>query len=689
MKRVAPHIAVLVGAVMMVLAGTSLASADVLDCEVTDCRAVLPTAQRFEPVEGRPYLQGLDADGDVVGWVAQSSDLVDIKAYSGKPLITLIGLGTDGTIVGAKLLHHSEPILLVGIPEQTLHDFIANYHGIAATSRVVVGTSTDRAVMSVDIISGATVTALAQNQTILKTARSLGVAVGVIDAQDMNPGHFVERAEPMTWAEIEAGKVFGRLTVTEEQMGVPSPQGNFIDLWFTIADAPHIGRALLADAEYDYLMKQLGPGEHLLVVLGNGSNSFKGSAFVRGGIFDRVRIEQGLRELTFRDTDYANLPYLRAADAPTFKEGAVFITRSASLDPGASFKLVFLGSRYDQRGAFSRDFREFSREHRLPSSVYVREAGYEDEPMYVQAWRNVRTDAILLGAFLLFVIGIFAARRFTTAQPKRIKRLHLFVMVTSVLYLGFYLRAQPSVTQMLTLIDSLIHEWSWELFASAPLIFMMWIFIAFVSVIWGRGVFCGWTCPYGALTELLNKLAIKLRIPQIDIPQGRQKYVRYFVLAALVPIFVSDSVLGEKLAEIEPFKTTFFVHFWTRETFFVIWWGGLLLLALVTWRPFCRFLCPLGAGLALFGSARFSGPRRRSFCSSCQICARECEPKAIADDGTIDPRECLSCMDCEATYRNEEKCPPLIGIDRLLRKTERTPHDEEKLVELKKARRDV
>ncbi|HUH04238.1 MAG TPA: 4Fe-4S binding protein [Kofleriaceae bacterium] len=680
--------AVLAGAWFVVLASAGLTSAGAIDCAEVACAEVLPGAERFEAVDGAPYVLGFDSAGQELGWVVRSSDIVEVKAYSGKPLVTLIGLDTRGVIVGARLLHHSEPILLVGIPERKLHEFIARYRGLPAVTKVVVGTSADPDAVSMDIISGATVTALAQNHTILETARTLGVEVGVVDVQAVNPGHFAVRDVPMSWQEMVDGRVFGRLTVSEADMGVPGAQGDFIDLWFTLADPPHIGRALLADAEYEHLLRKLQPGEHLLVVLGNGSSSFKGSAFVRGGIFDRVRVEQGMRELTFRDTDYSNLPVLRAADAPEFKEGAVFITRGAPLDPGAPFRLVFLGSRYDQRGAFSRDFREFDREHRLPSSVYVSE-GNGDEPMYVQAWRNNRTDALLLGGFLLLVSGIFAARRFTTARPARIKRLHVIVMAASLVLVGFYLRAQPSVTQMLTLIDSVVHEWRWELFASAPLIFMMWIFIAITSVIWGRGIFCGWVCPYGAMTELLNKLAVKLRIPQIDIPQGRQKYVRYFILAALVPVFLTDAVLGEQLAEIEPFKSTFFVRVWTREAFFIIWWSALLILSVVTFRPFCRFLCPLGAGLALFGSARISGPRRRQFCSSCQICARNCEPKAIRPDGTIDPRECLSCMDCEATYRNENVCPPLIGIDKLLRKPVRSARDEERLIELHKAKRDV
>ena len=95
------------------------------------------------------------------------------------------------------------------------------------------------------------------------------------------------------------------------------------------------------------------------------------------------------------------------------------------------------------------------------------------------------------------------------------------------------------------------------------------------------------------------------------------------------------------------------------------WWGVLLGLSFVMYRPFCRYLCPLGGYVALLSSFRPSGPRRRRFCGTCKICAPACEPRAIRPDGTIDPRECLSCLDCEATYRNPNVCPPLLVIPRL------------------------
>src|SRR5690606_25120094 len=121
-----------------------------------------------------------------------------------------------------------------------------------------------------------------------------------------------------------------------------------------------------------------------------------------------------------------------------------------------------------------------------------------------------------------------------------------------------------------------------------PLLFVSWIFIAGVVLIWGRGVFCGWVCPYGAFNELLFRLGRKLRLPRLELPDRAHKWLRhlrYLVLAVVVGSFVYSAELGEKLAEIEPFKSTFFVAPWSREVLLFGWWIALAALALVWYRP--------------------------------------------------------------------------------------------------------
>lgn len=648
----------------------ALAAPAPFDCDKLPCAELLPGAVSFQPSAGAPYLTGLDPEGAKVGWLILSTDAVETKGYSGQPLVTLVALGLDGKIAGARVVEHHEPILLVGIDEQELHDFVDFYRGKPADAKVVVGDSPDPDALTVDVISGATVTALAQNQTVLQTAVSLGRAVGLLEEGEGARGHFVESAEVWSWERMQAEGVFGRLTVQGEQMG-PRESGTFIDLWFTLADPPQVGRALLGERTYEHLMESKAEGQHLLVIYGSGSSSFKGSGFVRGGLFDRVRVEQGLQTLLFRDTDYTPLNQPQVEGAPRFKEGAVFRTQPG-LAPGAAFDLVFIGSVYNYEGGFSRNFKAFSATHQLPASMYFRPAPPKDESpaIWEQAWYNQRYTVAILGAILLAVLLLFAGRRWTTGNMSRLHRLHITVMALSVGVLGFWLHAQPSVTQVLTLLDGAAGgQMSLALFLSEPLLFVFWCFIAVVTLVWGRGVFCGWLCPYGAMTELGFKLREKLGLPGgYELPERihtKLRYLRYLILVGLVTVFLVDPAVGEQAAEVEPFKSTFFVAPWTREWYFLGWWVALLALSLVMWRPFCRYLCPLGAALAIPGSARVSGPYRREFCNSCQICTKGCEPRAIRKDGSIDPRECLSCMECEANYRDDEVCPPLVALNRL------------------------
>lgn len=684
-------LASILAALSLVAPGEALAQYDSapteLDCSVMPCEAVLPGAELFEPDTERPFSTGFDSNGDPVGWIVLSTAAVDIPAYSGRPLATLVGLDSNGVIVGARVVHHSEPILLVGIPESSLHDFVDEYVGFRAVDHVVVGHSSDPDAISVDVISGATVTALAQNQTILRSARAVGAMVGVVNLAEVSPGHFIEEEAPWSWDRMQDEGVWGHLVVTNREMGHDRDEP-FVDLIFAIIDVPQLGRPLLGNGRYEHVRELMEPGQHLLIILNRGTSSFKGSAFVRGGIFDRVRVEQGFTEVTFRDTDYWNVSSPRLPGAPVFTEGAVFITRGGFIDPGQPFELVFLASRYTGQGGFDREFQTFQATHQVPESIYVVDRSADDR-IWVQAWTNRRVTVLIVGFHLLLIIAIFVARRWTTGYGPRLRRLHLTMMALGFGFLGVVYHAQPSVTHMLTLVDSLVREFRWGLFASEPLTFIMWSFIFLTTLYWGRGVFCGWVCPYGAMTELLRVITSKLGIKERELPDkvhNKLRYLRYLILFVLVPIFLYDSVLGEKMAEIEPFKSTFFVPFWTRAWPFALWWLVLAFWSALTFRPFCRYLCPLGAGLALFGSFRFSGPRRREFCSSCKICTRGCEPKAIRPNGTIDARECLSCMECEANFRDDAVCPPLIGLVRLHQKgneSEMSAADRQRLDKLK------
>ena len=76
-------------------------------------------------------------------------------------------------------------------------------------------------------------------------------------------------------------------------------------------------------------------------------------------------------------------------------------------------------------------------------------------------------------------------------------------------------------------------------------------------------------------------------------------------------------------------------------------------------RPFCKYLCPLGAGLAIPSWLRLLPLRRKPGCATCHACAVGCGSQAIDEQGRIDQKECLMCLDCMVMYYDEHSCPPL------------------------------
>tara|TARA_Y100000031_G_scaffold86533_1_gene95208 strand:- start:104 stop:610 length:507 start_codon:yes stop_codon:yes gene_type:complete len=147
--------------------------------------------------------------------------------------------------------------------------------------------------------------------------------------------------------------------------------------------------------------------------------------------------------------------------------------------------------------------------------------------------------------------------------------------------------------------------------------------------------------------------------------------LKYIVFLGLLAISLSSTGLAEIGAEVEPFKTAIALKF-VRELPFAAYALALLALGLFLERAFCRYLCPLGAALAIPANNRmFQWLKRRHQCGTeCHICAVKCPTQAIHPDGRISPHECVYCLDCQVLYYDDQKCPPL--IDRRKRREQRT-----------------
>jgi len=662
------------------------------DIEQQRIEKTFPQTDSVSAPEGRFKVRTLSAAGKVIGYVFQSLDVVDIPAYSGKPINTQVILDTTGTIQDAYVLEHHEPILLIGIPEAKLHGFSAKYKGIKVSQRVVVGHSSDPNAVTVDAIAGATVTAMVVNEVIMRAAHEVAVSLKLVeDSAGVARKPAIVRQdyfEPATWEQLTGNGAIRRLNLTRGQVdaafkgteaegldNAPADQVDetFIELYTADLNPPTIGRALLGDNQYRFLMQDLKPGEQAIAVLGRGLFSYKGSGYVRGGIFDRVQLRQFGNVISFRDMDHQRLSDVFAKGMPEFTEMSIFIVREpAKFDPGSPWSLELLVRR--QTGPVSGTFSSFELAYQLPEPYLERPLPSAEElaaleetsrPMWLNIWYQKHFQIAVLGTALLLLTAILFLQDKFTRRPHFLHWLRRGYLVFTVVFLGWYALGQLSVVNVLTFVHALFEHFRWELFLTDPLIFMLWVFTAASILLWGRGVFCGWLCPFGALQELINEAARKLKIPQYELPfavHERLWAIKYIILLLLFGISLESMSTAELFAEVEPFKTAITLRF-DRQWWFVLYAVALLVINLFTRKVYCRYICPLGAALAIPSKFRlFDWLKRRKDCGTpCQLCAKECEIQAIHPDGRINANECHYCLDCQMTYQNDNKCPPLIN----------------------------
>lgn len=644
-------------------------------CAYVPCREVFPDASSFSLRKGRPsYVEAIrneNGQSKLAGYVFLSTDIVDIPAYSGKPIVTLIGMDKAGKIVGAKVLRHSEPILLVGIPESELSKFIAQFIGKHAWDKVEIGRArAEEGYIGVDAISGATVTVIAETRVIMRCTYEIARQAGIIKALPRPQAKFTAVAGGLSWDDLVKEGSVQRLTVTPSAVGLDETGQPYMDIHFGYLNTPAIGRTILGDSGYARLMTDLKPDEHAIFIVANGTASFKGSGFVRGGIYDRIQVAQDMDSFTFRDTDYRNLYGIEAAGAPDFRETGIFIIRNTAFSAAYPWNLVFLGNKVDKQTGI-RTFANFDREYWLDARYLEggRPTVVKSDPVWLKIWKTRAGEIAIFVTLLTFGAFTYAHRdwlvRRSTRKNKRWVSIPKYaVWIASIGFIGIGMMAQPSITHVLAWFHSILFHWEWELFLSDPFIFLFWWFIIITVFVWGRGLFCGWMCPFGSLTELIYKVAGKIGLARFQFKPGKiwhekLKWLKYGIFWGLLGVSLFSMGLAEKLAEVEPFKTTFLVGILNRAWPYTLFVAALLGLSIFMERPFCKYLCPLGAALAMPTTFRWFGLKRKAECTACHACAAGCGSLAIDDQGVIDHRECMLCLDCMVLYYDDSTCPPL------------------------------
>lgn len=649
-------------------------------------KEIFPTHTQISEKTGEPLVWTIYQDDTVLGYAFETNDIKKLPAYSGEPVNMLVAIDPQGNYLDAKVLEHHEPIILAGIPESKLHHFVTQYQGKSVQERIKVGGNKTEGITHIDGLSGATVTVMVMNVGITKSAQQVAIALGLIPEIESSKEPMAsinqDAFRPLTWIDLTGDGSIRKLKLTRadiddafmgteaESIEVATPeqkQDQFAEVYYTLLNPPAIGQNLLGESEYQWLMKTLKPGEFAIGLLGNGY-SFKGSGYVRGGIFDRIQVHQYEDAIAFRDLNHHRITDIYAAGAPSFNEMSIFIVEAHhEFNPGADWQFELLVRR--QLGAIDSVFTSFKGDYQIPDSYVIRPQPIIEEPeltLIEQVWQDKNPEVMILFVLMLILMAVLFFQDILVRHPTFLHNLRHGFLVIVVVFIGWVWGGQLSVVNVFTFLNALMTDFTWDLFLLDPIIFMLWCAAAVTMILWGRAVYCGWLCPFGALQELVNTVARYLKIPQYDFPYAvheRLWAIKYLILLALFGVSLDSLAMAEKLAEVEPFKTTFLLKF-DREWPFIAWALFLIFLNLVQRKTFCRYLCPLGAALSVGNNVRlFNWLKRRKECGEpCQTCAKECEIQAIAPNGEINMRECHYCLDCQITYFNDQKCPPLKKI---------------------------
>lgn len=181
----------------------------------------------------------------------------------------------------------------------------------------------------------------------------------------------------------------------------------------------------------------------------------------------------------------------------------------------------------------------------------------------------------------------------------------------------------------------------------------------------GRFV-CGWLCPFGLVQDLLYKIPGVKKLRKMP-GENILKYLRYVILVVfviLLPLFAVDAIgigspyfckyicpsgtllAGWPLATLNNGIRQAIGTLFAWKSFILV---VIIVLSIIVYRPFCKFLCPLGALYGFFNPIalyRFSIDDKK--CTRCKVCQKVC-PIDIPVYDKPNSMDCIRCGKCKVS----------------------------------------
>ncbi|MFN3156821.1 4Fe-4S binding protein [Marivita cryptomonadis] len=640
----------------------------------------------------------LNSGGAHAGYVFQTEPMAPLPGFSGAPINVLVVLDLDGRFLDVQLLDHNEPIFVSGLGQAPFHAFFEQYRGHSISDSLVVGTPYGGAtggggLIYLDGVTKATASIRIAHESVL--AAALQVAREKMQGIASGPPAYPdpEYVEVLSWDDLVTQGLITRRVATNAEVqalfagtvwedddaeALDEPDAPYLDLWIADVGPSSIARVLLdADTleELDRFMS-ISTFDEPILVIETARHGLVSEDFVRNTAPDWIGAEQDGFPVALRDADL----FVQLSDAvpDDLHDGVAMILRTdrrLGFDPTRDWTMSVDAVR--EHGMFQPEIGsvQLTTTHVTDERFFARPVVVEKLPPWKEAILNRQSDLIVLAVLLTLLVAVLLGAQSWLAGLAAFTPVRLGILAAMLGFVGWWGQGQLSIVTPLAMLQTSMAGGSYAFLLYDPFSLLIWGAVILGFVLWGRGLFCGWLCPFGAMQEFAHHLGRLLRLPKIEPSarwDARLKSLKYIALAGLVAITIFAPSYMDKAAEIEPFKTaitTFFVREWYYVAYAALW----LVLGMFVFKGFCRYLCPLGALMAIGGVLRLRRwiPRREECGSPCQLCRVKCNYEAIAPSGEIQYSECFQCLDCVTIHDDADQCVPLILKGRAARRAPR------------------
>ena len=660
---------------------------------------VWPVFHRNHTAEGRNALYA---------YVFETVDIEPVAGYGGKPINILVVMNPAGKYLDVVLLSHNEPIFQEASRNKLLADFAAQYKDLTVAHQIQVLTPKAQRVFddqkaTLHGVSAGTVSAMAMDRTVMEAAAQVayarlgdapvGLAVSGTNhdlqndkakaraAQNKGPD---DRFERMGFNELVAAKLVQPVSRSNREVqarfnGTPAegqdaearlqPNAQALDMMVMLPGLPHVGRNVLDATGWRQVRALRESGRGVIAVLDASRYEVVGSDGAATGRIARLVAVQGGKRF-----EVQAVPYTHGLRMSGQRSGVgvnavmrLFATQGAAAD-GPALDLaqpVTLEFNLSRASAAPGQQRlEMAWTHNIDIPNLAKWQPVRETPAWLRVWEQRKVDLAILIAGLLVLTGALVYQKKVSATQKRLTTWRIIYLAFTLVFVGWAAQGQLTIVNITSLASALLEGRSGEFLLSDPMAVVLWAFVGITLLVWGRGTFCGWLCPFGAFQELLSFVAkaVGLKPRQFHrTVDAALKNVKYGVLAGIAVAVVVGGPWADTMVEIEPFKTSISMGF-QRDWPYVAWAVACLALSVLVFRGYCRYICPLGAALAILGKLRLWKwvPRRAECGTPCQTCRHGCGYQAITVQGKIDYDECFQCLDCVTDYQDEQRCLPLI-----------------------------